>query len=441
MKDPIRYMIERRSAGVPCGIASFCTANELVIEAVLEQAKKNGDVALIEATANQVNQFGGYTGMKPIDFKRFVYQIADKIYFPKENIILGGDHLGPLIWTGENEGAAMEKSKELVRQFVKAGYKKIHLDTSMRLASDSIDKKLSDEVIARRGAELYKVCEEAYQELLKENPSEARPVYIIGSEVPIPGGAQEEEESITVTKSQDVENTLEVYRKEFEKAGIDKALENVIGVVVQPGVEFGDAEIFHYDRYNAKELCDSVKKYEGIVLEGHSTDYQSPQNLRMMVEDGIAILKVGPALTFALREGLFALSRIEEELITREKRANFIDVLEDVMVSNPENWKKHYHGSEKELQIKRKYSFSDRCRYYFAQSEIIKSMEKLFDNLDSVEIPLSLLQQYMPLQYIKVRDKKLNMKARELAKDNIKMLIEDYNYAVRPGHIIGGIFV
>lgn len=215
----------------------------------------------------------------------------------------------------------------------------------------------------------------------------------------------------------------------------------MIGIVVQPGVEFGDAEIFHYDRYNAKELCDSVKKYEGIVLEGHSTDYQSPQNLRMMVEDGIAILKVGPALTFALREGLFALSRIEEELITREKRANFIDVLEDVMVSNPENWKKHYHGSEKELQIKRKYSFSDRCRYYFAQPEIIKSMEKLFDNLDSVEIPLSLLQQYMPLQYIKVRDKKLNMKARELAKDNIKMLIEDYNYAVRPGHIIGGIFV
>ncbi len=441
MKDLIRYMIERRSAGVPCGIASFCTANELVIEAVLEQAKKNGDVALIEATANQVNQFGGYTGMKPIDFKRFVYQIADKIYFPKENIILGGDHLGPLIWTGENEGVAMEKSKELVRQFVKAGYKKIHLDTSMRLASDSIDEKLSDEVIARRGAELYKVCEEAYQELLKENPSEARPVYIIGSEVPIPGGAQEEEESITVTKPQDVENTLEVYRKEFEKAGIDKAFENVIGIVVQPGVEFGDAEIYHYDRYNAKELCDSVKKYEGIVLEGHSTDYQSPQNLRMMVEDGIAILKVGPALTFALREGLFALSRIEEELITREKRANFIDVLEDVMVSNPENWKKHYHGSEKELQIKRKYSFSDRCRYYFAQPEIIKSMEKLFDNLDSVEIPLSLLQQYMPLQYIKVRDKKLNMKARELAKDNIKMLIEDYNYAVRPGHIIGGIFV
>lgn len=441
MKDSIRYMIERRNAGVLCGIASFCTANELVIEAVLEQAKKNGDVALIEATANQVNQFGGYTGMEPIDFKRFVYQIADKIDFPKENIILGGDHLGPLIWTGKNEDAAMEKAKELVRQFVKAGYKKIHLDTSMRLASDSIDEKLSDEVIARRGAELYKICEEAYQELLKENPSETRPVYIIGSEVPIPGGAQDEEESITVTKPQDVENTLKVYRKEFDKAGFDKAFENVIGIVVQPGVEFGDAEIFHYDRYNAKELCDSVKKYEGIVLEGHSTDYQSPQNLRMMVEDGIAILKVGPALTFALREGLFALSRIEEELITKEKRANFIDVLEDVMVSNPENWKKHYHGSEKELQIKRKYSFSDRCRYYFAQPEIIKSMEKLFDNLDSAEIPLSLLQQYMPLQYIKVRDKKLPMKARELAKDNIKMLIEDYNYAVRPGHIIGGIFV
>ncbi len=441
MTDPLRNLIAKRQNGVICGITSYCTANELVIEAILEQAKRFDDVVLIEATANQVNQYGGYTGMKPEDFKKFVYKIADKTKFPKENIVLGGDHLGPLIWTNEKEETAMEKAKELVKLFVRAGYKKIHLDTSMRLADDPMDKELTDETIAKRGAILYQVCEEAYQELLALNPLETRPVYIIGSEVPIPGGAQEEESSISVTKPEAVEKTLRVYREEFEKLGLQNAFENIIGIVVQPGVEFGDSEIFHYDRYKALDLCSYVKNYSNIVMEGHSTDYQSPGNLKEMVEDGIAILKVGPALTFSLREGLFALSKIEQELIPKQERADFINVLENAMLNAPDNWKKHYHGSDKQLAIKRKYSFSDRCRYYFSQPDVVKSMHMLFSNLMKAEIPLSMLQQYMPIQFLKVRDGKLKMDPYELVKDNIRVLIEDYNYAVKPNYMIGGIFI
>ena len=83
-----------------------------------------------------------------------------------------------------------------------------------------------------------------------------------------------------------------------------------------------------------------------------------------MVEDGIAIIKVGPALTFAMREALFALAHIEDELIDDpEKRSNFIKVLDEVMVENPKSWKKYYFGSEKDVALDRKYSFSDRCRY------------------------------------------------------------------------------
>ena len=378
--------------------------------------------------------------MKPADYRDFVYKIADGIGFPKDKIILGGDHLGPLTWQNEPEKDAMEKSIELVKLFVLAGFKKIHLDTSMRVADDPRDEMLSDETIARRGAILYEACEEAYQELLKTNPDEVRPAFIIGSEVPIPGGAQEAEDSISVTKPEAVEKTLAVYKEQFEKRGLKDAFDNIIGVVVQPGVEFGDADVFHYNRTNAAELTAAMKKYDNVVLEGHSTDYQSPKGLKEMVEDGIAILKVGPALTFSLREGLFALSMMEKQLVPEEKQAKFIEVMEDTMMKNPGNWQKHYHGTEEQLAIKRKYSFSDRCRYYFAQPEMQSAINKLFANLSEVDIPLSMLRQYMPQQYIKVRDGVLSMDPKELAEDCVVHLIEDYNYATKLNYMISDAF-
>lgn len=439
--DAMRQMLANRKKGMKyAGIPSFCTASDLVIEACLEQAIRFDDYVLVEATANQVNQFGGYTGMNPADYRDFVYEIADRIGFPKEKIILGGDHLGPLTWQDENEEEAMKKSVELVKLFVLAGFKKIHLDTSMRVADDPRDEMLSDETIARRGAILYEACEEAYQELLKKNPDEVRPAFIIGSEVPIPGGAQEAEDSISVTKPEAVEKTLAVYKEQFEKRGLDDAFENIIGIVVQPGVEFGDADVFHYNRTNAAELTEAMKKYDNVVLEGHSTDYQPPKCLKEMVEDGIAILKVGPALTFSLREGLFALSMMEKILVPEEKQAHFIEVMEETMMKNPGNWQKHYHGTDGELFIKRKFSFSDRCRYYFAQPEMKAAVEKLLANMGEVEIPLGMLRQYMPQQYIKVRDGVLSTDPRALVKDCVVHLVEDYNYATKLNYMISDAF-
>lgn len=439
--DALRTILHKRKLGMNyAGIPSFCTASDLAIEACMKQAMRFDDYVLVEATANQVNQFGGYTGMKPADYRDFVYRIADRIGFPKDKIILGGDHLGPLTWQNEPEEEAMKKAVELVKLFVKAGFKKIHLDTSMRLADDSREERLSDETIAGRGAVLYEACEEAYQELLKENPQEQRAAFIIGSEVPIPGGAQEEEDSVAVTKPEAVEKTLRVYKEQFDKRGLKDAFDNIIGIVVQPGVEFGDHDIFHYNRVKAAGLTTAMKKYDNIVLEGHSTDYQSPRELKEMVEDGIAILKVGPALTFSLREGLFALSMMEKELVPEKQQAHFIEIMEKVMVDNPGNWKKYYNGTEKEQELKRKYSFSDRCRYYFAQDEIKEAMEKLFRNMAEVEIPLSMLRQYMPNQYPKVRDGVLSTNPRELAEDCVVHVVEDYNYATKLNYMTGDIF-
>ncbi len=431
MKDFLREMIAKRKEGIHTGIPSYCTANAIVIEAILEHTKKLDQVVLLEATSNQVNQFGGYTGMLPEDFRDYVYEVADRVGLAHDHIILGGDHLGPLVWADQPEEIAMKKAADLVREFVLAGFKKIHLDTSMKLADDPKDIPLSDEVIARRGVYLYQVCEDAYQELKKKNPQEMRPSYIIGSEVPIPGGAQSKEESCEVTKPEAAGHTLKVYEEEFCKAGFPEAFENIIGIVVQPGVEFGDEEIHRYDREAARELCARIREIDGVVMEGHSTDYQSPESLWEMVEDGIAILKVGPALTFAMREGLFALSQMEKELVIKTKWANFPEILESVMVDQPKQWKNHYHGTAKQVKLKRKYSFSDRCRYYMSRPEIEEATEKLLNNLKNAQFPSGMLHQYMPLIYPKVRDGKLKPTARNLLKEFVVEILSEYDYAVR----------
>lgn len=432
----VKNIIGKRTKKVSCGIPSFCTANPLVIEACLQQGVRFNDGILIEATANQVNQYGGYTGMMPADFRDMVYSLADKVDFPRENIILGGDHLGPLTWSNEPEDIAMEKAEVLVRGFVAAGYKKIHLDTSMRLGDDSQTEPLSLDKIAGRGARLYKACEEEFQKLLEKNPKEQHPVYVIGSEVPIPGGEQSEEDSISITKVEDLEATLEAYTRAFTRLGYPDAMKNIVAVVVQPGVEFGDENVAYYNRIKTIELCEAVKKYPGLVMEGHSTDYQPVSRLREMVVDGVAILKVGPALTYALREALFALNMIENELLPYEKQAHFRTTLEEVMTEDDSYWKKYYRGTEHEVRLKRRYSLSDRCRYYFQDQRIISAMNALFDNIDSQVIPQGLLRQFMPNEFLKIREGELRCEAREMVKNHIIDVIEEYNFATKCNYTI-----
>lgn len=437
IKHPMLNIVESQKNGIYKGIYSACTASDYVIETVLERALKDNEYVLIEATANQVNQFGGYTGMKPKDYVKFVRDLAKKVKFPEDKIILGGDHLGPLTWMGDNEVEAMEKSKELLRAYVLAGFTKIHIDTSMKVADDDKNLPLDTAVIAERGAILCQVAEEAFKELLKAKTDAVPPVYVVGSEVPIPGGAQEEEEEegLQVTKVADFDATVETFKNAYYKYNLKEAWERVIAVVVQPGVEFGDESVHEYSREKARELVASLKKYPGIIFEGHSTDYQTKYALKEMVEDGIAILKVGPALTFALREGLFALNYIENELFKYNadvELSHFIDTLETAMVKNPSNWKKHYHGSSSLIKYARKYSYSDRCRYYLPVEEVREAEELMINNLKTTQIPLTLVHQFMPIQYNKIRDGLLKNEPEALLKDWVVNCIDDYLYACLP---------
>ena len=187
----------------------------------------------------------------------------------------------------------MEEAKELIRQFAAAGFAKIHIDTSMRLGDDDPNQKLATELIAQRGAVLAQTAEEAFARLKAEYDAAVAPVYVIGSEVPVPGGSQEQEDTVQVTTAADFAETVDAYHDAFAEAGLHDAWQRVIAVVVQPGVEFADETIHPYNREAAAELCRALDAYPNLVFEGHSTDYQTPLHLRQMVEDGIVFLKVG----------------------------------------------------------------------------------------------------------------------------------------------------
>ena len=373
--------------------------------------------------------------MKPADFKAFVEDIAKEIGFDTNKLFLGGDHLGPLTFTSMNEEEAMKEADELIRCYVSAGFTKIHIDTSMRVKDDDVNTRLSDETIARRGARLAKVAEEAYAKLLETNPDAIEPVYIVGSEVPIPGGAQGAvDEGVQVTKPEDFKATLNTFEKAFKDNGLDHAWSNVIGIVVQPGVEEKDSGCTEYDRAKAVDLCAAIRDYDNIVFEGHSTDYQTKIKLREMVEDGIAILKVGPGFTFMMRQALFALADIENELL-KDKASHFKDVLDAAMLKDTKYWSKHYIGTEEEVALKRKYSFSDRCRYYMPVPEVKQAMQTMIQNLRTNGIPLNLLTQYMPIQYTRVREGLLENDPEALIVDRICDSIDEYLYATHQSEL------
>jgi D-tagatose-1,6-bisphosphate aldolase subunit GatZ/KbaZ len=294
----------------------------------------------------------------------------------------------------------------------------------MKLADDP-HGKLSSKTIAERGAVL---CEAA-EEVVKEKGLE-RPVYILGSEVPIPGGAQTNEE-LTVTSKEDFLETIRFFKESFEAHKLTEAWKNVIAFVVQPGVEFGAFSVHDYEPAKAKELSAKIAEIDGIAFEGHSTDYQSEESLKELVDDHVAILKVGPALTFALREGLESLESIEKELLDgKTELSNFSQTLEKAMTDDPTNWIKHYKFGSEKNKIARKFSYSDRCRYYLGDENVEKAIDRLFKNLDGKEIPMPIISRYFPTAYWKVRSGEIKPVPRELAKARIKDTLDIYYSAV-----------
>jgi D-tagatose-1,6-bisphosphate aldolase subunit GatZ/KbaZ len=427
----LHALLQQNRNGAALGIYSICSANRYVLEAGMQEAAENDSLLFIESTSNQVNQFGGYTGQTPADFVTFVQQIAAAMRFPWDRVVLGGDHLGPHVWRNDVSAVAMAKARELVGAYVRAGFIKIHLDASMGCVDDKDDHsgQLSDEVVNARAAELCSVAEAAYQGL---PPGSPEPLYVIGTEVPIPGGERLESPSPKPTRTEDLARTIELAKKEFYKRGLQSAWARVIGVVVQPGVEFGNSTVFAYDSGKVQALSKYLVEHGTGVFEAHSTDYQSRKALRQMVRDHFAILKVGPWLTFAFREAVFALEQIETELLSSRRGlplSNLCETLEKAMLDNPVHWKDYYHGNEDELRFARKYSYSDRSRYYWHVPEVAAAFRRLIANLAEQPAPISLLGQYLPVQSEEMRAGKLANHPLSLIRSKIVQVLDCYAVA------------
>jgi len=413
-----------RTKPLPRGITSVCSAHPLVIEATLRRAARDNQVVLIEATCNQVNQEGGYTGMMPADFRRFIERIAAQVGFPTQDIILGGDHLGPNPWKSLTATEAMARAEAMVVAYVEAGFEKLHLDTSMGCAGEP--PALADALTAERAARLAKVAEDTAQ-----RTGQRPPVYIIGTEVPPPGGATHAIEVLEVTDATAALATLDIHAAAFTQAGAEAALGRVIGIVVQPGVEFGNANVVLYKPDSAQELSLALHSMPGLLFEAHSTDYQTASELSALVDDGFAILKVGPGLTFALREALYGLDSIRSVLAGEQRAESLHADMEAIMLAEPKHWAGHYGGSADEQRLQRHFSYSDRIRYYWPDKRASGAVEALIAALPDT-IPETLISQHLARVYPDVVAGRVAPRARDLCLAAIDTALAPYSAATAP---------
>ena len=420
--------VERHKSGNAVGIYSVCSAHPLVIEASVLQALDDDGYLLVEATSNQVDQFGGYTGMKPQDFRRLVLELARRHGLPEDRIVLGGDHLGPNRWQERPAEEALSYAGDLVASYVGAGFTKFHLDCSMACADDT--SPLDDSVVARRAATLASRAEQEASACAREPADNL--VYVVGTEVPVPGGAHEALEVLIPTSADAARVTLAAHENAFRAEGLEEVWDRVIALVVQPGVEFDHERVIDYDRSATGELRQVLDDRGRLVFEAHSTDYQTRTNLRALVEDHWAVLKVGPALTFAMREALFALAAIENELVAEGERSELLTVVEHRMQEEPGYWEGYYPGKPAARRLLRRYSYSDRIRYYWAYPDVEDAQRRLFSNLAAREIPQPLLSQYLPRQYERVRHGGLESVPEALVFDRIRDTLKDYAAACNP---------
>ncbi len=377
-------LIARNRAGSAEVLPSVCSTQPEVLAAALLLAREEGRLVLVEATSNQVNQFGGYTGMRPADFRERLTSLAARLGVDRDLVLLGGDHLGPQVWRREGALVALERTREMVREYVRAGFCKIHLDCSEPCADDP--RSLPPALCAVRAADLAAECERAA-------PHAAELAYVIGTEVPRPGGALEEEDVLRPTRVQDAVEVIELHRESFARAA-PEAWERVAALVVQPGVEFSPAQVIHFDKAAAQGLTQALNDYPRLCFEAHSTDYQRSEALSALGAAHFAILKVGPALTDAYRRALYRLDEASVALGTRAEGSAVREVMESLMLAEPDHWREHYRGTPGEESRLRHHSFADRVRYYWPKEPARRAVQALYERIDALAPPPYVLRDF-----------------------------------------------
>ena len=408
----IASLIEQNRNGQLTGLPCFCTANDYVIRAIFKYAQKTQAPVVIEATCNQVNQDGGYTGMTAADFARWITSLSNQYGVSPDNIILGGDHLGPNPWRHLPAEQAMDKAATLVQDYASAGFRKIHLDASMACGGEPTP---SFELVAQRAARLCSIAE-------THSPHADQLIYIIGTEVPVPGGETDDMHELSVTSVDRLNETIDTHRQAFENEGLAQVWPKIVSVVTQPGVDFSHTAIHRFEPEEAADLSYRVRAIPNMTFEAHSTDYQPTDALQQLVEKHFFFLKVGPELTFRMREAVFALAHMEAKICDTKDQSGILAAIDHAMNNNPDHWTPYYQGDTKTIEQLKHYSYSDRIRYYWTVPEIRTALEKLLANLNSIHLPESVISQYFSNRPFG----NLQGTADELIEDHIALCIDRY---------------
>ena len=430
MSEYLKTIRARHLSGETGGITAVCSTHRMVLKAAFEMAASNGNTLLVEATSNQVNQYGGYTGMRPSAYINNIYALAAATGFPRSKLIIGADHLGPHPWTMMPADQAMERAAILVKECVKAGFNKIHLDTGMGCADDPSPSPNID-IISERSATL---CLAAESQIHQQPANRPLPLYVIGAEVPRPGGGLTDNGPLIVTSVEDIACLLDATKKCFIKKGLLSAWKRVVAVVVQPGIDFGDIQVARYRPNLAADLVAYHSSLPGFMTyEVHATDYQSPSAIEKMVMNHFTILKVGPCLTNAYREAIYALAHIEKDWLKGKKGCRLSgirSIMESVMKSKPEHWQHYYNGNSAKVAFLRQYSYRDRMRYYWNFPEIDTAIKRLQNNLNR-PIPPVLLKQYFPDLYPAIESGEITPTVCSLIRARVGQTLTPYVRACR----------
>ena len=328
-------------------LPSFCTSNFDVLKVLMVFNKYHKLPTLIESTSNQVNQFGGYTGLEPKQFKKKIEKLCKLVKLPSRQLIIGGDHLGPLPWKNINTKSAMKNAKVLVKKCLKAKYNKIHIDTAI-ICKD--EKNINRNIIVNR-------CEDILKSISKKDLKNI--FLVVGTEVPFAGGGDHLKPVITNLES--IKKEYLLYSQMFKRKKILN--KTPFALVIDPGIGFNNRKVTtsNLTGFIKKKL---FSKKQNFYFEAHSSDYQSKENLKKLVDNNFKFLKVGPELTHIYAKSIFEMQNIEK-LIRKKKLSNIGDTLLNEMNTNKDYWKNYYKGSKKKINFLMFNSYLDRSRYYW----------------------------------------------------------------------------
>ena len=342
-------------------LPSFCSSNFDVLKSIMIFAKYQNFPVLIESTSNQVNQYGGYSGLKPFQFEKKIRRLAKFIKLNNKSLMIGGDHLGPLPWKDLDEATAMKNSKKLVKDCLKAKYEKIHIDTAIICRGE---KKIDRHTVIQR-------CDEILSVFSKKDFDNV--FLVIGTEVPFAGGGHAIKSSPTTFES--IKEEIDLYSTILKK-------KKKFALVIEPGIGFGNFSVIQAKLKNfGKRLIFSKKN--NFVYEAHSSDYQKISSLKKLVKNNFKFLKIGPELTYFYAKSIFKMEEFEKK-IYKNNFSNIKNIILKEMKNNNSYWIDYYKAKKKKLDNLKFNSYLDRLRYYWSSKNILNSKKKLFININKI---------------------------------------------------------